>query len=246
MNHHRSATHAARARLGCGGTAATARVRRSQRVHAEFPLYAQAERHADAVVHGLGLALGLAGCVVLAMAVPPGADLHLRLGLAIYAAGLMAMLGCSALYNLTADVGRKRLLRRLDQAAIFLMIAGTYTPIALASIGGAWGTGLLAFVWSAAVGGMTIKLLALRCPEWLSIALYLLVGWSVVVTFGPLAAAVPTATLLLLVAGGILYSVGVIFHLWLGLAYHNAIWHGFVLAGAACHWLAVVREVAAA
>jgi hemolysin III len=221
-------------------------VRRSQRVRTEFPVYAQAERHADAVVHGLGLALGLAGCVVLAAAVPPGADLYLRLGLAVYAVGLMAMLGCSALYNLAADVGRKRLLRRLDHAAIFLMIAGTYTPIGLISIGGAWGIGLLAFVWSVAVGGMAVKLLALRCPEWLSVALYLLLGWSVVVAFSPLTAAVPPATLLLLVAGGILYSVGVIFHLWLGLAYHNAIWHGFVLAGALCHWFAIVREVATA
>jgi hemolysin III len=220
-------------------------VRRLQRVHAEFPPYAPAERRADAVVHALGLALGVAGCVLLVVAVPPRAGLSLRLGLAVYAAGLMAMLGCSALYNLADGVGRKRLLRRLDQAAIFLMIAGTYTPVALVSIGGAWGVGLLAFVWSAAVGGMAIKLLALRCPEWLSVALYLLLGWSVVAAFEPLAAAVPTATLLLLMAGGVLYSVGVVFHLWLGLPYHNAIWHGFVLAGAACHWCAVVREVGA-
>jgi hemolysin III len=84
----------------------------------------------------------------------------------------------------------------------------------------------------------------LRRP--LEFTLYLLLGWSVVVAFGPLTAAVQPATLLLLVAGGVLYSVGVVFHLWLGLAYHNAIWHGFVLAGAVCHWGAIVREVARA
>jgi hemolysin III len=240
-----SAMHSGGARSDRAGAAATARVRRLQRTLAEFPLYAPLERRVDAVVHALGLALGLAGCVTLAAAVPPGADLALRLGLAVYAAGLVAMLGCSALYNLTDRVGRKRLFRRLDHAAIFLMIAGTYTSVALISIGGAWGMGLLAFVWSAAVGGMAVKLLALRCPDWLSVALYLLLGWSVVVAFGPLAAAVPSATLLLLIAGGVLYSVGVVFHLWLGLAYHNAVWHGFVLAGATCHWWAIVREIAA-
>jgi hemolysin III len=212
-----SATHAADARSARGGAAEAARARRAACAPAEFPLYAPAERRADAVVHALGLALGLAGCALLAAAVPPHADLSLRLGLAVYAAGLMAMLGCSALYHLAADVGRKRLLRRLDHAAIFLMIAGTYTPIVLASIGGAWGMGLLAFVWSVAVGGTAVKLLALRCPEWLSVALYLLLGWCVVVAFGPLAAAVPTTTLALLVAGGVVYSLGVTFHLWLGL-----------------------------
>jgi hemolysin III len=242
---HLSATHVADARLARGGAAEAARARRVAFPRAEFPVYAPVERRADAAVHALGLALGLAGCVLLAATVPPRADPSLRFALALYMAGLMAMFGCSALYNLAHEVGRKRLLRRFDQAAIFLMIAGTYTPVALVSIGGAWGVGLLAFVWSAAVGGMTVKLLALRCPEWLSVALYLLLGWSVVVAFEPLAAAVPTATLLLLAAGGVLYSVGVIFHLWLGLPHHNAIWHGFVLAGATCHWWAIVREVAA-
>jgi hemolysin III len=191
------------------------------------------------------LALGLAGCVLPAVAVTPGADPSLRFGSAICAAGLVAMLGCSALCSLADRLGRRRLLRRPDHAAISLMIAGTCTPVALVSIGGARGMGLLAFVWSAAVGGMAIKLLALRCPDWLSVALYLLVGWSVVVAFGPLAAVVPRATLLLLVAGGVLCSVGVILHLWLGLAYHNAVWHGFVLAGAARHWYSILGEVAA-
>ena len=143
-------------------------------------------------------------------------------------------------------MGRKRLFRRLDHAAIFLMIAGHLHAVRPGrDRRGLGGIGLLAFVWAVAVGGMAVKLLALRRPSGSRCA-YLLLGWSVVVALGPLVRRGAPAALLLLVAGGVLYSVGVVFHLWLSLAYHNAIWHGFVLAGAVCHWGAIVREVATA
>lgn len=212
----------------------------------EFPTYTPAERRADAAVHLVGLALALAGCVALAVAAAPRADLTRLVGLGVYAAGLLAMLGCSALYNLARDGARKRLFRRLDHAAIFAMIAGTYTPFALLAIGGAWGAGLLAFVWTVAAGGIAADLLGLRRHGPLSVAAYLLLGWSILPALGPLAAAVSPSGVALLAVGGVLYSVGVVFHLWRGLPYQNAIWHGFVLAGAACHYAAVVREVAAA
>ena len=217
---------------------------------AEFPSYTPAERRADAVVHAVGLALGLAACVALAAAALPRPDAGPRLlvGLGLYAAGLLAMLACSALYNLagTAAPARKRLLRRLDHAAIFLMIAGTYTPFALVAIGGAWGAGLLAFVWAVAAGGVAAELLGLRRGERLAVAAYLLLGWSILPALGPLAAAVSPVGVALLAAGGVLYSVGTVFHLWRGLPFQNAVWHGFVLAAAACHYAAVLREVAAA
>ena len=158
----------------------------------------------------------------------------------------MAMLACSALYNLTPEGARKRLFRRLDHAAIFLMIAGTYTPFALVAVGGSLGTGLLALVWTAAAGGAAAELLRLRRHDGLSVAAYLLLGWSVLPALGPLSAALSPAGLALLVAGGVLYSVGVVFHLWTRLPYHNAVWHGFVLAAAACHYAAVLRALAAA
>jgi hemolysin III len=234
-----------------GGSACPAVGARPSRDAAEFPVYSRAERRADAAVHVVGLALGLAGCVGLAAAAlsRPDAGPRLLAGLVPYAAGLTAMLACSALYNLTdatAAPARKRLFRRLDHAAIFLMIAGTYTPFALVAIGGAWGAGLLAFVWAVAAGGVAAELLGVRRSERLSVAAYLLLGWSILPALGPLSAAVSPAGVALLAAGGALYSVGAGFHLWRGLPFQNAVWHGFVLAGAACHYAAVLREVAAA
>ncbi len=222
---------------------------RPPRDAAGFPVYSRAERRADAAVHVVGLALGLAGCVGLAAAAlaRPDAGPRLLAGLGPYAAGLLAMLACSALYNLAGDEppARKRLLRRLDHAAIFLMIAGTYTPFALVAIGGAWGAGLLASVWAVAAAGIAAELLGVRRSERLSVAAYLLLGWSVLPALGPLAAAVSPSGVALLAAGGVLYSVGAGFHLWRGLPFQNAVWHGFVLAAAACHYAAVLREVAA-
>ena len=213
---------------------------------AEFPQYATAERRADAAVHVVGLAFGLSACLVLGRAMRSGGhDLGTIAALAVYAGGLMAMLACSALYNLAEDGARKRLYRRLDHAAIFLMIAGTYTPFALVALGGAWGVGLLAVVWTAAAAGIAVELLDRGRHDNLSVAAYLLLGWAVLPALGPLAGALSPAGLALLVVGGVLYSVGAVFHVWTSLPYQNAIWHGFVLTAAACHYAAVLREVAA-
>jgi hemolysin III len=209
----------------------------------EFPCYSPAERKADAAIHALGLTFGLAACVLLAVAAwRSRADLALLIALASYVAGAWSMLGCSALYNLTREGPRKRLFRRLDHAAIFLMIAGTYTPFALVAIGGAWGLGLLVFVWAIAAGGILVELLSLRRHDRLSVAAYLLLGWIILVALGPLSIAVSPTSMILLASGGVLYSMGVVFHLWTNLPFQNAIWHAFVLAAAACHYTAIFRE----
>ena len=146
----------------------------------EFPRYTAAERRADAAVHAIGLALGLVGCATLGMAIWTRVqDLREVAALGLYAIGLMTMLACSALYNLTRHGPRKRLYRRLDYAAIFLMIAGTYTPFALVALGGVWGIGLLAVVWVAAAVGIAVELLGLGRHDGLSVAAYLLLGWTV-------------------------------------------------------------------
>jgi hemolysin III len=207
-----------------------------------FPRRASAELRADAAIHAVGVLSGLVACTVLLTAGDGGKGLA---ALAIYALGLMAMLTCSALYNLAADGPRRRLYQRLDHAAIFLMIAGTYTPFALVALGGTWGRGLLAVVWAAALVGIAIELSGRGRHDGLAVGLYLMLGWAVLPALGPLAAALSTAGLALLVAGGVLYSVGAAFHVWTGLPYQNAIWHAFVLAAAACHYLAVLREIAA-
>lgn len=212
--------------------------------HDFYPQYSRSEWLADAAVHGAGVIFAVAACIALAVALLPSRDALLWLALGLYGAGLLAMLSCSALYNLCGPGPWKALFRRFDHAAIFVMIAGTYTPFMLVAIGGAWGHGLLAFVWTVALCGVVVKLLWPGRFERLSVAAYLLLGWSIVVVIDPLFAAVSTVGLALLGAGGLLYSLGVVFHLWRRLPYQNAIWHGFVLAAAACHFTAVLREVA--
>ena len=210
-----------------------------------FPTYTRSERVADAVVHALGVALALIASIILIVAALPQGDGQRLLGLGVYAAGLVGMLTCSALYNLTHPAARmKAVFQRLDHAAIFAMIAGSYTPLALVAIGGAWGTGLLAFVWTIAGAGMAVALLGLRRPGALLTSAYLLLGWTVLVAIRPLTAALSTSGLVLLVAGGLLYSIGTIFHHWRRLPFQNPIWHGFVVSAAACHYVAILREVA--
>jgi hemolysin III len=205
--------------------------------------YRRAERFADNVVHVVGVASGVIACVVLAILALPSAGLRMVVSVSLYASGMMAMLWCSALYNMMREGAWKRILRRLDHAAIFVMIAGTYTPFGLEVIGGAWGISLLAFVWTVAAVGVAMKLFLPHRFERLSIVVYLLLGWSVLVALEPLLAGISGAGLVLLIVGGALYSLGVVFHLWSRLPYQNAIWHGFVLAATGCHYAAILHEI---
>src|SRR5262249_25280009 len=168
----------------------------------EFPDYLLGERIADACVHGLGVAAGTTGALVLLIAVGEMGGPRPFVGVLVYAVGLVGMLACSALYNLTPPSPLKRRLRRLDHAAIFTMIAGSYTPFLLDRIGGALGLGLLALVWFAALAG---ALLAIAAPSWLrriQVPAYLLLGWGVLAAGGRLVDALARPALVLLVAGG--------------------------------------------
>lgn len=206
-------------------------------------LDSRSECRIDAIVHVIGVTCGLAACVALAIVTLPGAGPAVVVSLVAYGAGLLAMLGCSALCNTTAPGPLKALWRRLDHAAIFVMIAGTYTPFAVIAIGGAWGFGLLVFVWTVAAAGVVLKLLHPERLETLSIAAYLLLGWTILVAIDHLIAAVSVPAFVLLAAGGVLYSVGVLFYRWDGLPYNRAVWHGFVLTAAACHYFAILDVV---
>lgn len=198
---------------------------------------------ADRVIHLLGLAAVAAGIAALAVLAVRRADPLLAAGLAVYSIGLAASFGCSALYNVRMHSPRRELYRRLDHAAIYLLIAGTYTPFLIGGLGGARGWSVLAFVWTLALGGVAKKLLFPRRFERLSIALYLVLGWSILAAGDALYAALPPATLVLVVAGGLVYSGGVVFYAWAHLPYHKAIWHACVLAAAACHFAAILVGV---
>ena len=159
-------------------------------------------------------------------------------GLIVYSIGLVGMFAASAAYNLVSHVGVKEILRRLDHAAIFVMIAGSYTPFALV-VGGRAGHMLLAAVWAIAAVGVAIKLRYPRRFDRLSVLLYLSQGWIVLLALDSITAALSNRALSLLVAGGVVYTVGVAFHLMERLLFHNVIWHIFVLGGAACQFVAI-------
>jgi len=205
--------------------------------------YGRGELIADRCVHYAGLVAGLIGSLVLIVEAAERERALTIVSVVIYGIGLLGMIGASALYNSSSTSRRKELFRRLDHAGIFLMIAGTYTPFALVRMGGTWGFGIAAFVWLAAVAGMTLKLVSPQRLEGFSTLLYLALGWVILIAPGPLFDAVPLPAIMLLAVGALLYMSGIVFHMWHRLPYHNAVWHGFVLSAAACHWVAILDGV---
>lgn len=198
-----------------------------------------AERWADLCVLVCGLVLGTAGAVAILVATFARRDTRLLIGVAIYAAGLLAMLVCSLLFRAATEPRRRQFFRRLDHAAIFAMIAGSATPFALAR-SGTRGIVLAAALWAVAASGIFFKSRFPIGSVRSAATLYLLLGWASMIAVGPTVSAL---TLTLIAAGGAFYSVGIVFLLWRRLPYRVAIWHGFVLAGAACHYLAIVDGV---
>jgi hemolysin III len=209
-----------------------------------FPNYSVRERVADGCIHAVGIAASL---VALAVLLVIGVKAQMTLwvvSLTIYGLALVAMFSCSAGYNLIMHPPKlKEVFRRFDHAAIFLMIAGTYTPFVLIKMNNAWGLGLLAVVWTIALIGILIKLVVPRFLEGATVGLYLVQGWAIVAAWHPLVTAVPAWVAIMLGIGGLLYTIGVVFHLWERLPYQNAIWHGFVLTAASCHYAAVLGVV---
>lgn len=211
-----------------------------------YPSYSRGEIWADTAAHVLGLLFGLVATVALLITASQHDQALLILGASLYGLGLLAMLTCSAAYNLWPPSPTKELWRRFDHAAIFVMIAGTYTPFLLNRVGGDWGFGLLTFVWGVALIGAFLKLTFPRRWESITIGLYLGLGWSILVAINPLIQSVSFDSLILIGIGGVIYSIGVIFHLWERLPYQNAIWHWLVLTAAVCHFVAIFNEVAVA
>ena len=201
------------------------------------------EARIDRAIHLAALAAAAAGCAVL---IPVSA---LRLGLPgfigviLYVIGLFAMLTCSALYNGCRASPRRHILQRLDHAAIFLLIAGTYSAFFGGAIDDPWIALLLAAVWAIALVGLAGTLIVPRAMRRISIGLYLALGWSILAAIGPVWERLSLLVLLLMLAGGILYSAGVIFHVLERVRYQTAIWHGFVVAAASCHFAAVVSNL---
>jgi hemolysin III len=207
-----------------------------------FPTYTEAEVFADRCVHAVGVTAGFIAAITLVIVALKQLPTDAATAIVIYALGMLAMFCFSAAYNLSR--GPKRwLLRRCDHAAIFIKIAATYTPFAVAKMGDTEGFVLLAAVWGIALAGAAAKLIAPQRIASVSTLIYLAQGWTCIFTMQPLLAALSPTAMVLLLAGGVLYSVGAVFHLSGRIAYHNAIWHGFVLVASACHFVAVLDAV---
>jgi len=201
--------------------------------------YSQAEKLADAVVHWLGIAAApAAGAMLVAGTIETDRAAAIVAAI-VYALGLTAVLWLSAAYNLARTRTRKERLRPYDHAAIFFLIAATFTPFALARGWQRLDAGLLAAVWLTAGAGIVLKLGWTRRFERAAIALYIGLGWAGMLAVGRAVAGLPPSALEMLLWGGGLFTAGIGFYLWERLPYHNAVWHAFVLAGAACHYLAV-------
>jgi hemolysin III len=201
------------------------------------------EEVAHAVTHGVGLAAAIAGLVVLVVLAAATRDPWRITACAVYASTLVLLYGASTLYHALSATRARAVFRVLDHSAIFLLIAGTYTPFALVSLRGPWGWTLFGIVWGLAVLGIVAK--AVFGTRWpiLSTAIYVGMGWVVIVAVKPLVANVPPGAIAWLVAGGLAYTGGVVFYAWTRLRYSHAIWHVFVLAGSICHYVAVIRYV---
>jgi hemolysin III len=203
-------------------------------------IYSKIEHRADMVIHVLG-ALFAVNATAWLLAHISG-PVSLIASVSVYCAGLVAMIFASAAYNLAPHGPTKQVLRRLDHAAIFIMIAATYTPFAANRLGGPVGPLILAAIWICASIGVVFKVIFPRRFETASIAFYIAMGWMVVAVIKPLAASVAAVDFWLLIAGGLVYSAGVAFYAIERIPFHKAIWHGFVLVAAVLHFSAVAIE----
>jgi hemolysin III len=205
--------------------------------------YDRAELIADGVVHGIGVFGGVVAATVLVVLTAIYATAFEVVAVSVYVAGLLAMLVLSATYNLWPVSRAKWVLRRFDHSAIYVLIAATYTPVIMQVKDSIFAIAMLIGVWCVAIVGVVLKLALPGRYDRVAVGLYLAMGWSGIMLYDTVAAALPAMALWFVVAGGALYSLGVIFHAWQRLRFQNAIWHSFVLLGAACHYTAVLDLV---
>jgi hemolysin III len=205
--------------------------------------YTRSEELAHSLTHGLGIIACAALIPVLVLVAVPD-PWRIVTGV-VFGASALAMFVTSVVYHTVNSPRLKLLLRKLDHSAIYLLIAGTYTPIALVGMEGAWGWTLFGLIWGLAAVGIAAKLwLGFRFPK-LSVAMYLAMGWLAIIAIKPMIDALSVAQLLWILTGGLCYTIGVPFYVWKSKRFTHAVWHLFVLAGVACHSVAVLSVVRA-
>jgi hemolysin III len=206
---------------------------------AALPRYGFGDEVASSVIHGIGILLSIAGLAVLVAHTAAAGTVSDVLASAVYGMSLILLYTASTLYHTIRGDSARRVLRTMDHIAIFLLIAGTYTPFTLIALRGTWGWSLFGIVWSLALLGSALELGMLKRYHRFAVLLYIAMGWVGIVAFRPLLAHLQTGGMVLLLAGGAAYTLGVPFYLWRRLPYHHSIWHFFVLAGSVLQFLAV-------
>jgi len=199
------------------------------------------EEIANSVSHGVGLVAAIAAAIALVLSAAQQGGLARIAGASVFAATMVLLYLTSTLYHALPRNRAKQVFQVLDHAAIFLMIAGTYTPFTLGVLRGTWGWTLFGLVWGLALAGVVLSAIGgVRYPK-LRTCLYLVMGWLILIAVKPLWLRVPSWGLFWLFAGGIAYTVGVVFYAAKQVCYSHFVWHLFVIAGTACHFIAVLR-----
>ena len=198
------------------------------------------EEIANSITHGLGLGLSVAALTFLVIYATQEGDPWKIIAFSIYGASLTILYLCSTLYHSLTHSRIKAIFRRLDHAAIYLLIAGTYTPIILISLRTTWVIWMLPIVWIMAITGIYIKIFYIHRYERLSLAFYIIMGWMALIAFKPLLNSIPIESFFWIILGGIAYTAGIIFYTWHRLPFHHTIWHGFVLAGSFSHFMGML------
>lgn len=199
--------------------------------------YTLTEELYHSITHGIGVVLAIAGLAVLVLPALQQDDAWRVISFSIYGGSLTLLYLASTLYHSFRDEQIKLFFRHFDHLSIFLLIAGTYTPVVLICLRGIWGWTLFGLIWAVAVGGMIYELLFLGRYRWITVTIYLGMGWLAVIAVKPMITVVPLGLLWWLLAGGLFYTGGVVFYVRKQMRYHHVLWHIFVLFGSACHFL---------
>lgn len=197
----------------------------------------------NASIHGLGAILSLGALITLTILAAISGGVEKTVACAIFGIALVSMYTSSTLYHSARDTRIKKRYKIFDHVSIYLLIAGTYTPIALVDFPSNWGIAVISSMWGLAIAGVIFKLFFTGRFEKTSTLIYVLMGWSVVIAAKPLINSVPYDGVMWLVAGGLSYTLGVVFYIWKRLRFSHAIWHLFVLGGSICHFLAILFYV---
>lgn len=204
------------------------------------PFYTIQEEIANSVTHGIGTGMAVVGLVVLIVLTAVYGDTRQIVSVSVYGGSLIILYLASTLYHSIQHPKTKKVLRIFDHASVYILIAGTYTPFLILGIRGVLGWSLLAIVWALALIGITWKIFFIGRLEVIATAAYVLMGWMCMLMIKEMLTKLPPVALALLLAGGIIYTIGVIFYAWEKLPYNHAIWHLFVLGGSICHYFAIM------